>query len=149
MTVPLLTRDPIDVAALAATVASAGRGGMVMFVGSVRRGPDDGPVSAIDYGVYDEMAVAEVERMLGEARARWPAACCILQHRVGQVPVGEASIAVVVAAPHRGEAFEACRYVIEEVKRRFPAWKRELFEDGSTRWREEARSERGWPSASR
>ncbi len=137
-----VTRESIDVSALLARVADPGRGGTVLFLGSVRRGPDDGPVEAIEYSAYEEMVRAEFDRILAEARERWPEARLAARHRVGVVPAGEPSIAVVAAAPHRGEAFEACRFAIEEAKRRVPVWKKERFDDGGTRWREQ----RGTPA---
>jgi len=133
-----LTRDPIDVGNILAQVSDPGRGGTVLFLGSVRRSEDDGPVASIEYSAYEEMVVAEFERIVAEANDRWPDAVCRAIHRVGHVPVGEPSIAVAASAPHRGEAFEACRFTIEEAKRRLPVWKRERFDDGTTRWRQEA-----------
>jgi molybdopterin synthase catalytic subunit len=132
-----LTHDPIDVGNLLAQVGGPGRGGTVLFLGSVRRGEEDGPVAAIEYSGYEEMAAAEFERIAAEVRDRWPDIACRAVHRIGNVPAGEPSIAVVAAAPHRREAFEACRFTIEEAKRRLPVWKRERFDDGTTRWRQE------------
>lgn len=132
-----VTDQPIDVTRLVAAVSQPELGGTVLFVGSVRRGPDDGPVRAIDYSAFDEMVGAEFRRIFGEAGVRWPQARFAARHRVGRVPLGEPSIAVAAAAPHRAEAFAACRYVIEEAKRRLPVWKKEHFEDGSARWRED------------
>ena len=132
-----LTRDPIDVGCLLEVVTDDGRGGTVVFLGSVRRGAEDGPVAAIDYDAYEEMASAEFERIVTAALQRWPEAGFAAQHRLGEVPPGEPSIAVVAAAGHRAEAFEACRWVIDEAKRRLPIWKKERFDDGSEHWREE------------
>ncbi|HTI03707.1 MAG TPA: molybdenum cofactor biosynthesis protein MoaE [Gemmatimonadales bacterium] len=126
-----LTREPIAVAALLAAVQGDERGGTCVFLGTVR---SDDHVTAIDYSAYDEMALAEITTLLGEAHARWPNARVTLQHRLGVIPVGEASIAIVAAAPHRDEAFAACRYLIEEVKQRLPIWKKELRADGSATW---------------
>jgi molybdopterin synthase catalytic subunit len=102
-----------------------------VFLGTVR-GDDD--VTAIEYSAYEDMALAEIKQMLAEAEERWPDARVILQHRLGLIPVGEASIAIAAAAPHRDAAFAACRYVIEEVKKRLPIWKKELRGDGSATW---------------
>jgi len=126
-----LTRHPIDVADLLAAVQSAERGGTCVFLGTVR---NDDDVTGIEYSAYDDMALAEIERILAEARDRWPQSRVILQHRLGLIPVGEASIAIAAAAPHRDAAFAACRYVIEEVKKRLPIWKKELRGDGSATW---------------
>lgn len=126
-----LSRNPISVDSLLATVQGPERGGTCVFLGTVR---SDDAVTGIEYSAYDDMAVAEIERILGDAQARWPDARVTLQHRLGLVPAGEASIAIAAAAPHREEAFAACRYVIEEVKKRVPVWKKELRADGTTTW---------------
>jgi molybdopterin synthase catalytic subunit len=134
--IPYLTRDPIDVAMLLRQVSDPGSGGTALFLGTVRRGPDDGPVESIDYSAYESMAEGELLRIVGEGLERWPQARVAVQHRLGEVQAGEASVAVVAAAPHRAEAFEACRWVIEEIKRRLPVWKRERLAEGTVRWRE-------------
>lgn len=126
-----LTRSPISIESLLAQVQSAERGGTCVFLGTVRREDD---VTGIAYSAYDEMAITEIERILDEAQARWTNARVMLQHRLGPVPLGEASIGIAAAAPHRDEAFAACRYVIEEVKKRLPIWKKELHADGTTTW---------------
>jgi len=126
-----LTRDPLDVTDLLAQVQGAERGGTCVFLGTVR---NDGDVTAIDYSAYEAMAFEEIERVLAEAHERWPGSRVMLRHRLGVIPVGEASIAIAAAAPHRDEAFAACRYVIEEVKKRLPIWKKELRGDGSEKW---------------
>lgn len=131
-----VTRAPIDIGALIGIVSDAGRGGTVAFLGSVRRGAEDGAVAAIEYSAYEEMVEAEFGRIVAEAQARWPDAGIAAQHRIGAVPAGAPSIAAVAAAPHRDAAFAAARYVVEEAKRRLPVWKRERFDDGTTRWRE-------------
>jgi molybdopterin synthase catalytic subunit len=121
-----LTRDRLDVDLLLAQVAGPERGGTCVFLGTVR---EEGGVTAIEYSAYDVMAEAELDRMIAEARARWPEARVAARHRIGLVPVGEASIVIASAAPHRAEAFEVCRYVIEEVKRRLPVWKKDHHRD--------------------
>lgn len=126
-----LTRHPIEVDDLLAEVQGPERGGTCVFAGTVR---NDGDVTGIDYSAYEQMAFAEIERILGEAQAQWPEARVMLQHRLGLVPVGEASIAIAAAAPHRDEAFTACRFVIEQVKKRLPIWKKEHHADGTTAW---------------
>jgi len=130
-----LTRDVIDPARLLAAVGQPKLGGAVLFLGTSRKSPEDGPVAAIEYSAYEEMAEAEFERILTEARSRWPLGSLAACHRLGTVPAGEASIAIAAAMPHRAEAFAACRYVIEEAKRRLPVWKREIMDDGTRRWR--------------
>lgn len=126
-----LTTGSIDVAALERSVADLGHGAVVTFVGRARRTADDGrEVTELDYEVYTEMADAVLTEIAAEARARWDAAVAVV-HRHGVVPLGEAAVAIVTAAPHRAEAYEANRYVIEAIKERLPIWKRERFVDGS------------------
>jgi molybdopterin synthase catalytic subunit len=132
----VVTRDPIDVGALLAELRDDGRGATAVFLGSVRSGPDDGPVTAIEYSAYEAMVGEEFGRIVAEAAGRWPGTAYRVRHRVGRVSAGDPSIAVAASAPHRAEAFEACRYVIEEAKQRLPVWKREILADGTTRWRE-------------
>jgi len=129
-----LSREPISVDALIAQAAAPECGGTCLFLGTVRNGPDESGVAAIEYTAYDDMADAELQRIVADALQRWPSARIALRHRLGHVAVGEPSIAIVTAAPHRAQAFEACRYVIEEVKRRLPVWKKELRADGTEVW---------------
>jgi molybdopterin synthase catalytic subunit len=131
-----LARHPLDVNELLAEVQSPERGGTCVFLGTVRT--DDG-VTAIDYSAYEAMAVAEIERILREAQDRWPEARVVLRHRLGVIPAGEASIAIAAAAPHREDAFTACRFVIEEVKKRLPIWKKEMRTDGTATWTDDTR----------
>lgn len=126
-----LTRHALSIDDLLAEVQSPERGGTCVFLGTVR---NDGDVTGIDYSAYETMAFAEIERILADATTQWPEARVMLQHRLGVIPVGEASIAIAAAAPHRDDAFAACRFVIEEVKKRLPVWKKELSADGSATW---------------
>jgi len=126
-----LTRHTLDVDDLLAEVQGPERGGTCVFTGTVR---NDGDITGIEYSAYEEMALPEIERILGEAQAQWRDARVMLQHRLGLIPVGEASIAIAAAAPHRDDAFRACRFVIEEVKKRLPVWKKEHHVDGTTAW---------------
>lgn len=135
-----LSDQRIDPAALLAEVAASGCGGTVLFCGTVRNSPADGDIEAIEYSGYHEMAEQEFDRIVAEARERWPLARIALRHRLGYVPAGEASIAIAVAAPHRADAYDASRYVIEETKKRVPVWKKEKFASGESRWVEPARA---------
>jgi molybdopterin synthase catalytic subunit len=129
-----LTDRTIDVLQLIAEVSSDGFGGTALFLGTVRRTAEDGDVTAIEYSAYREMAEAEFDRIVTEALAQWPRARIVLRHRLGVVPTGEASIAIAAAAPHRDDAFAACRFVIEQTKRRVPVWKKERLASGTARW---------------
>jgi molybdopterin synthase catalytic subunit len=130
-----LVHGSIDAVSLLDCVSENTRGGTVLFCGTVRAGPEDGPVTAIEYTAYEQMAESEFARIVSEAADRWPDVAVALEHRLGRVPIGEASIVIAAAAAHRAEAFDACRYVIDETKVRVPIWKREFLEDGDTRWR--------------
>jgi len=127
-----LTEEVIDVAELEASVASTGHGALVTFVGRARNRADDGrEVLELEYEAYPEMATSVLAAIVGEAEAKWPGCVAAVVHRTGLVPIGEAAVAIVTAAPHRSEAYEANRFVIEAIKDRLPIWKRERFADGS------------------
>jgi MoaE-MoaD fusion protein len=126
-----LTETPIDVAALERGVAGPGMGAIVTFVGRARDTADDGrTVVELEYEMYAEMAASVLDEISTEAERRFGVACAVV-HRSGVVPIGEAAVAIVTAAPHRAEAYEANRFVIEAIKERLPIWKRERFADGS------------------
>src|SRR5437899_9231582 len=129
-----VTRSPISLDLLVAEVSSPACGGACLFLGTVRNGPDEHGVTAIEYSAYEEMVEAEFGRLLADARTRWPEARIAVRHRLGTIAAGEASIGIAAAAPHRAQAFDACRFVIEEVKRRVPIWKKELRIDGTEVW---------------
>jgi molybdopterin synthase catalytic subunit len=127
-----LTEKPIDVRGLEAEVAGTGHGALVTFVGRARDRADDGrEVLELEYEAYPEMAATVLAEIVGEAEARWPGCLAAVVHRVGLVPIGEAAVAIVTAAPHRSDAYDANRFVIEAIKERLPIWKRERFADGS------------------
>lgn len=126
-----LQDGPIDVVALESAVAGSGHGALVTFVGRARDRADDGrEVVELEYESFGEMAERTLAELASEAEGRWGVAVAIV-HRTGRVPLGEAAVAIVTAAPHRGAAYEASRFLIEAVKERLPIWKRERFRDGS------------------
>jgi MoaE-MoaD fusion protein len=126
-----LTDGPIDVAALERAVRAPGRGAVVTFIGTARDIADDGrTVIELEYEVYAEMADAVLDDIAHEASERTGAEVAVV-HRFGVVPIGEPAVAIATAAVHRGEAYDASRYVIEAIKERLPIWKRERFADGS------------------
>lgn len=135
-----ITREPIDVAALEHDVRTDACGGVVTFAGVVReRSDDDRPVTGLSYEAHEEMAVAEFARIAGEARERFGSCEIAVTHRVGDLRVGEVAVTVVVASPHRGTAFDACEYVIDELKARAPIWKKEHYADGGDSvWKQNA-----------
>lgn len=126
-----LTDEPIDVAALE-SIIDAAHGAVVTFVGRARRLANGGrEVLELEYEAYPEMAEATLRAIMAEVAVRWPDCVAGVVHRTGVVPIGEAAVAVVTASPHRADAYEANRYVIEAIKLRLPIWKRERFADGS------------------
>jgi molybdopterin synthase catalytic subunit len=128
-----LTEQPVDLATLIAAVQSPERGGIACFLGAVRNHHHGREVLRLEYSAYAAMVEAECARIETEAESRWDVAVT-LQHRVGRLEIGDAAVAVVAASAHRDEAFVACRYVIEELKRRVPIWKREYYADGVVEW---------------
>jgi molybdopterin synthase catalytic subunit len=131
--VPYLTSSPIELAPLLAAVQSPERGALASFLGLVRNHQDGRRVVGLDYSAYGPMAEAVSQEIALEAESRWDVTVA-LQHRIGQLAVGDTAVAIVAASAHREEAFLACRYVIEEVKRRVPIWKKETYADGSVVW---------------
>ncbi len=129
----LVTREAIDLAAVLAEVAHPGAGGLALFVGTTRDENDGRRVERLEYEAYDDMAASEMAAIGAEIRRRWPVLGVALVHRIGVVPIEEASVAIAVAAPHREEAFAACRYGIDTLKAQVPIWKKEHYADGS-RW---------------
>ncbi|MBV8333374.1 MAG: molybdenum cofactor biosynthesis protein MoaE [Candidatus Eremiobacteraeota bacterium] len=130
---------PIDVPALEASVRAERCGGVVTFLGIVRDCADDGrPVTGLEYQAHAAMALAEFAAIEAEARHRFGDIEMAIAHRVGSLDVGEVAVAVAVAAPHRGEAFDACEYAIDELKRRAPIWKKELYAGGGGEWKANA-----------
>ena len=128
-----LKETPLDVRAVAHQVVGAEQGGVVTFIGAVRNHHAGRQVVRLEYSAYGSMADQEIARILEEAASRWPARVAA-EHRVGTLEVGDAAVIVVAAAAHRDAAFDACRYVIEQMKRRVPIWKREHYVDGTAGW---------------
>ena len=129
-----VTREPIDAARLLARALSPGDGAALLFLGVVRDENDGRAVGHLEYQAYEPMAERELQRIADEAQGRWDTGDIHVVHRVGRLEVGEASVAIVVASPHRAGAYEASRYVIEQIKRRVPVWKREGYVEGDTGW---------------
>ena len=126
--------EPLDAARILADSISAEDGAALLFWGVVRNENDGRAVTQLEYHAYEAMAERELLRIADEARERWNTGDIRVVHRVGLLKVGEASIAIAVASPHRAEAYEASRYVIEQVKQRVPVWKREGYVEGAVEW---------------
>jgi molybdopterin synthase catalytic subunit len=129
-----LVTHTIDGSALLSEVARRRNGATVLFIGTVRDVNAGAAVTALDYSAYTEMAERELRAITEEAAERWATTDIVVEHRLGSLALGEISVAIAVAHPHRGEAYEASRYVIEELKRRLPIWKREHYAGGEAEW---------------
>ncbi|MHB0948730.1 MAG: molybdenum cofactor biosynthesis protein MoaE [Gemmatimonadaceae bacterium] len=129
-----LVTAPIDPAALLDEVASPRNGAAVLFLGTVREVNDGRSVEALDYAAYDAMAQSELERIVAQASRRFAMDDLVVEHRIGLLHLGEVSVAIAAAHPHRAEAFDACRWIIEAIKTRVPIWKREHYTDGDRAW---------------
>ncbi len=129
----LVTR-PIDAASLIAEVSGDDRGAVSLFIGTVRDVNDGRAVQGIDYSAYAAMAEAELERIVEEAERRFGVAAIAVEHRIGTLGLGEASVGIAAAHVHRGPALDSVRYVIEEIKKRLPIWKMEHYADGTRSW---------------
>lgn len=127
---PLLTDSPIDVATLARQVECSRNGAVVSFAGNVRDNARGRQVLYLEYEGYAPLAEKQLTALIDEAQKRWDAVCAV-QHRLGRLEIGDCSVAVAVASPHRGEAFDACRWLMDTLKETVPIWKREFFVGGS------------------
>lgn len=128
-----LSAEPFGLEPLVREVEAPEHGAVATFLGLVRDHHAGRQVTRLEYQAYGPMAEAECTRIIAEAEGRWPCRVA-LRHRVGVLAIGEAAVAIAVGSGHRAEAFEACRFVIEELKRRVPIWKREGYADGSEAW---------------
>jgi molybdopterin synthase catalytic subunit len=126
--------EPIDAASMVERVSRSGNGAIVTFLGTVREVNEGREVSGIEYTAYRSMAERVLATIVEEAAALADSNDVAVEHRLGALEVGEISVAVAVAHPHRARAFEVARYVIEELKQRVPIWKRELYVDGTREW---------------
>ncbi len=126
-----LTRDVIDTAALAQSLRQAEDGAVAIFEGIVRNHSRGRATLYLDYEAYEPMALKELERIAAEALAHFPVRDLRIVHRLGRLQIGETSVAIVVASAHRAAAFDACRWLIDTLKRTVPIWKKEHFSDGA------------------
>jgi molybdopterin synthase catalytic subunit len=125
-----IVEHAIDVAAVAAAVADPATGAAVTFVGTTRDHHDGRAVTALEYEAYREMALAEMRKIGETAKQRWPISAIAIVHRVGTVPIGEASVVIAVSSAHRVAAFAACHFAIDRLKEIVPIWKKEHFDSG-------------------
>ncbi|MBL9202403.1 MAG: molybdenum cofactor biosynthesis protein MoaE [Opitutaceae bacterium] len=139
---------PLDPAALLRALTDARAGACVTFEGWVRNRNEGQPVLSLEYEAYIPLAVTEGDKILAEARAKFSLLGAVCVHRIGHLALGDLAVWVGVTAEHRGAAFDACRYVIDEAKARLPIWKKEHYASGATAWINCAtRGEHGSPDA--
>jgi molybdopterin synthase catalytic subunit len=129
-----LTSEEIDTHSLLESVRSNQSGAVVLFLGTVREMTDGQQTVALDYDAYPEMAEAKMAELEQEAREKWPIDQLAIVHRLGHLELGDVSVAIALSCPHRNQAFEAGRFLIDELKIRVPIWKKENWADGSTEW---------------
>ncbi len=106
----------------------------MLFIGTTRRDADGRQTESLAYECYEPMALEALRRLEQTARERWPIGECSMVHRIGDVPVGQVSVAIAVSAPHRREAFEAGQWLIDSLKQSVPIWKQERYADGTVEW---------------
>ena len=129
-----IVKDPIDPAAILASVGSDVDGASMLFIGVVRNHNQGRAVGGVRYDVYEEMATGILAQIAEEAKQLVGIDHIAVVHRVGELTVGDVSVAIAVSSPHRAEAFEACRFIIEEIKKRLPVWKKERYGDSVEEW---------------
>ncbi len=125
---------PIDTAAARRALLDAGAGGYVSFEGWVRNFNEGRSVLRLEYEAFESLALKEGERILAAAAARFPIKHALCIHRVGALDICDMAVWVGVSSEHRGEAFDACRFIIDEVKHRVPIWKKEHYDNGDSGW---------------
>jgi len=129
-----LVRSPIDPIALLRAVAAPGNGAVILFLGAVRQVNEGRDVTGIDYAAYEGMALRELQAIVDEGAARFGTADVVVEHRLGELQVEDVSVGIAVGHAHRDQAYAVSRWVIEELKRRVPIWKREHYTDGTREW---------------
>ncbi len=129
-----LTTDKIDTQALVDRVTTPAAGAVVLFVGTTREFTNGRQTASLDYECYEEMAKKKLSEIEQQARERWDIVDCAIVHRLGHVPLAEASIAIAVSSAHRAVSFEAGRWLIDTIKEEVPIWKKENWADGTTEW---------------
>ncbi len=129
-----VVRDPIDPAEVLARVGADEDGAGLLFVGVVRDHNEGRSVGGVRYDAYEEMAVGVLTEIADEAAEVLGSDHIAVVHRVGDLAVGDVSVAIAVSSPHRAQAYESSRFIIEEIKKRLPVWKKERYSDGVEEW---------------
>ena len=130
MSLTAITTSPLDQDALVRELDTAGVGAVAVFLGLVRDNNKGRKVLFLDYEAYDALALRGLDLIMTEASEKWPAVRLAIHHRIGKMQIGEASVVIAAASPHRADAFAASRYAIERIKQIVPIWKHEYFEGG-------------------
>lgn len=125
-----ITEKPIDIQKVVETASSLNAGAVNLFVGTVRSRANNKNVLWLEYEAYETMAIAEMKKVIEQASHRWPLLGWAVIHRIGTLKPGETSVAVAVSTPHRKDSFEACQFIMDQIKAHVPIWKKEVFEDG-------------------
>jgi molybdopterin synthase catalytic subunit len=129
-----IVQEPIDPAHVLSLIGADRDGASILFLGVVRDHNDGRSVGGVRYDAYDEMATRVLSEIVEEAARSADTDRIAAVHRVGDLKVGEVSVAIAVSSPHRAEAYDASRYIIEEIKKRLPVWKKERYSDGAEQW---------------
>jgi len=129
-----ITKNPIDTQSVLNSVADHRTGATLLFLGTTREFTGDKQTATLEYECYEEMAVAKLTELRDQSMEKWPLIGCSIVHRVGNVGLGEASVAIAVSSPHRADAFESGCWLIDTLKEIVPIWKKELWADGTSEW---------------
>jgi molybdopterin synthase catalytic subunit len=129
-----LTTREIDSAKAIAAITSPNCGAVVLFLGTTRQWTGGKETTKLAYECYEEMAKSELAKLEAAAREKWPIENCLIVHRLGVVPIAEASVLVAVSSPHRDAAFQAAKFLIDTLKKDVPIWKKEHWADGASDW---------------
>ena len=129
-----ITDEPIDLQKFFSGASPPSCGAAASFVGMVRNHDHGRAVKSLYYDCYLSMAEKIIKALIEEAKARWDVEKVLVSHRIGHLEIGEVAVAIAVSSAHRAEAFEACRFMIEQIKEKVPIWKKEIFEDGMSEW---------------
>jgi molybdopterin synthase catalytic subunit len=130
----LVSTEDIDIAEVTQSVRDYRAGAVTLFLGTVREFTGDVQTESLEYEAYPEMAVSSMQELADAAKARWNLVSISIVHRIGHLQLGDVAVAVAVSAPHRAEAFEAGRWLIDTLKEQVPIWKKEHYADGETEW---------------
>jgi len=134
MTFAAIVRKPIDPAHVMTLIGADQDGASILFLGVVRDHNDGRSVEGVRYDAYEEMAEKVIAEIVDEAVRVADTDRIVAVHRIGELRVGEISVAIAVSSPHRAEAYDSSRYIIEEIKKRLPVWKKERYSDGAEEW---------------